>query len=788
VLLLGGLALPVILLAVAVFVLLVKFETTRRTEQNLAYVARSTAQQVDALLDRAAAAALASGIDGTIVSTLQQPVTDSSERRLRLSSHLDELSGRYGIFDLIAVVDRTGYLLATNLKTPQPSKLDFGRAAQACWGRDLRAVEQEGPWIQEALKEKGIHSDGMKLNRGASPVAGCLAAPGAIDNIESFFVRYGTPVKDNQTTVGVIIFYLSWRLVQEVILDKTSEELERAGYESGYAFMYDQDQRTVIGHPTRKLYNTDLVNTHHLNTLHEAILKGQSFHTYEYPPGVPKIAGLARCSSPAGFGWTVGAGVNFPDIYRRVIWLGAGYAAAVIVLALIASYFALRMSRQFRLSVDQLIQTAGRVARGEMPGTVNIQSQDEIGHLAEAFNEMAETLRRRFRASEAMEKPFHEIRPNPYLCGNPIKNKKMFFGRRAEFASAREKLARARGGLALVFFGDRRSGKTSILYQLKDGELGDDFVSVFVDLQGLATVTSEDEFYESLTAEIAEAVPTEKSNPVSPEGTGAKGFKDFLQRLLRSVQGKQLVILLDEYETIDILINRGCLSSQVVPFLASLTEAEPPVSFVLSGSSSIEQQLSPHWAALIPKSDAIEIGLLSREDTLALIQDPVAGLVEFDFGIPGGIVRLTGGHPYYTQVVCQSLVDHLNRVRHNLCDARTLAAVVDEVIQNPPPQILYFWKQLSIPEKIALSLLAEVLEDDASLATPADLMKRVGEYPVEEPITEHILSQILGHFSTKGHLEEPEKNRFRFRLDLFRLRIKRAHSPWQVLREEAKSL
>jgi hypothetical protein len=119
---------------------------------------------------------------------------------------------------------------------------------------------------------------------------------------------------------------------------------------------------------------------------------------------------------------------------------------------------------------------------------------------------------------------------------------------------------------------------------------------------------------------------------------------------------------------------------------------------------------------------------------------------------------------------------------------RNLAAVVDEVIQNPPPQMLYFWKQLAIPEKITLSLLAEVLGDEASLATTADLMTRAVQYPVEKPITSHIVSQILGHFSAKGHLEEPETGRFRFRLDLFRLRIKRVHSMWQVLREEAKSL
>src|SRR5262245_28643286 len=148
VLLLGGLALPVIVLAVAMVVLLMKFETTRRTEQNLTYVARSVVQQVDALLDRAAAAALASGIDGTIVSTLRQPVTDSGERQWRLSRHLDELAERCEIFDLVAVVDRTGYLLATNLKKPHPSRLDLSRAPQQCWRQGFTSMEGEGTWIQ----------------------------------------------------------------------------------------------------------------------------------------------------------------------------------------------------------------------------------------------------------------------------------------------------------------------------------------------------------------------------------------------------------------------------------------------------------------------------------------------------------------------------------------------------------------------------------------------------------------------------------------------------------------
>jgi hypothetical protein len=98
--------------------------------------------------------------------------------------------------------------------------------------------------------------------------------------------------------------------------------------------------------------------------------------------------------------------------------------------------------------------------------------------------------------------------------------------------------------------------------------------------------------------------------------------------------------------------------------------------------------------------------------------------------------------------------------------------------------MVYFWKQLAIPEKITLCLLGELLEDDTSSAAPAELVARAAEYPIREPSTERTLNQILAHFSVKGHLEEPEKGRFRFRLDLFRLRIKRVHSMWQVLREE----
>ena len=59
----------------------------------------------------------------------------------------------------------------------------------------------------------------------------------------------------------------------------------------------------------------------------------------------------------------------------------------------------------------------------------------------------------------------------------------MFFGREDDFRYVRTKLEGASQGVVIVFCGDRRVGKSSILYQVLNGRLGERFMPVFVDLQ-----------------------------------------------------------------------------------------------------------------------------------------------------------------------------------------------------------------------------------------------------------------------------------------------------------------
>src|SRR6185503_20707351 len=74
---------------------------------------------------------------------------------------------------------------------------------------------------------------------------------------------------------------------------------------------------------------------------------------------------------------------------------------------------------------------------------------------------------------------------NPYIAGSPVKDAAMFFGREDVYAWLRQHLRGVYQHNAIVLYGERRSGKTSVLYQMKD-KVGDPlYVPVLLDLQGM---------------------------------------------------------------------------------------------------------------------------------------------------------------------------------------------------------------------------------------------------------------------------------------------------------------
>jgi ligand-binding sensor domain-containing protein len=415
---------------------------------------------------------------------------------------------------------------------------------------------------------------------------------------------------------------------------------------------------------------------------------------------------------------------------------------------------------------------------------------------------------------------FVPIEPNPFIVGNPIRTEKMFFGREDDFRYVRTKLEGANQGVVIVFCGERRVGKSSILYQVLNGRLGERFVPVFLDLQEMV-IASDAEFFARTSRLIAESVARANARIVAePIPGGARGardvatqdrtvayrsisgsnatailvpqfdgrnpypiFLDFLDEVLDSIGDRTLLVLMDEYELLEGKVDEGKLSNELFTFLAGLMDNKERLGLIFTGSRRLEERDRKYWRELLRRSLFRKVGFLSEKDTVRLIIEPVQGRAVYGRGVIDAICRLTAGQPFYTQVFCQNVVDYMNEHRQNWVTVSDLAAVITEIVDNPLPQMIYAWDALSDDEKLGLSLLGETLDDGTAYATAQQLRTSVktNDYPVN--LSENTIRLTLEEMFRRELLEKDSDDGFRFRIDLFRLWIRRSHSIWQVVKE-----
>jgi AAA+ ATPase superfamily predicted ATPase len=378
---------------------------------------------------------------------------------------------------------------------------------------------------------------------------------------------------------------------------------------------------------------------------------------------------------------------------------------------------------------------------------------------------------------------------NPYIVGNPIRTSDMFFGREDDFQFAHQKLASERAGLVLVFCGERRSGKTSILFQILNGRLGPEFVPVLIDMQYFAAISRDRDFYDSVVKEFVRAVYPESEQHERrrrfdlPSEGPAQSFEVILDDAMEAHPAKTFLFLFDEYEILESKIDREELSRMVIPYLAGLLERKGRISFIFTGSRNLEERSTFHWRLMMGKSLYRKISYLTKADTERLIRNPVQGLVDYDAAAVSMIYRLTSGQPFYTQVICQNLVDHLNELRRRTVGSKDVLTIVDAIVDNPLPQMIYFWDSLPVDEKIALSLLAETLGDESGWESADGLLANMTDKGVTLDTELVTLNAALERLFEKELLAKSGDRTFQYRVDLLRHWIRRTHSIWQVVKE-----
>ncbi len=380
------------------------------------------------------------------------------------------------------------------------------------------------------------------------------------------------------------------------------------------------------------------------------------------------------------------------------------------------------------------------------------------------------------------------IPSNPYIVGNPIKTKEMFFGREDDFQFVTRKIAAGTANQIVVFCGERRSGKTSILFQILNGRLGQTFLPVLIDMQILAGIKTDLEFFKTI---IKVACSTLKLPGIDLDRIAGKAgnssvehyFEAFLFFVKKEYPKKIVLFLLDEYELIEAKIRDGSLSESVIQYLAGVLESSYRISFIFTGSTNLENRKEEFWRILLGKSIYRKISYLSANDTRRLISEPLREYLEYDEEVLSVIYRLTGGHPFYTQVICQNMVDLLIEDERNNPSLHDLEGVVKDIIANPLPQMIYSWNNLSDWSRLILSSMGGLIKKAEDWTADESVYRFLLQTKVRMPFKRERINILLEEAYQKEFLEKNEEEKYRFKIDLFRRWIKKEHSIWKTVKE-----
>jgi len=389
---------------------------------------------------------------------------------------------------------------------------------------------------------------------------------------------------------------------------------------------------------------------------------------------------------------------------------------------------------------------------------------------------------------------FREI-PNPYIAGKPIIEPGMFFGREDIFSFIKEKFSRNAKDITIVLYGGRRTGKTSIMYQIANGRLGQDFVPVFIDMQEMAGVDAHD-FFRSIAQKVDRKHTS--SFDISDEDRGDldqllgdlddkgksayQSFNKYITTVASMMKDSYLIFLIDEYELLEDKVSDGDLTDEIFTYLRHLMQNINNLAFIFSGSRDFARRERKEWSLMFNMAQPKEVSFLSHENAIALITVPVKDYVQYDRKAIDRILRLTSAHPFFVQALCLRIIEELNERQQNKINIEQVQRACNDIVENAPFHLPYVWNELNDDGKILTALLAEVIQDGESYIPPDEVMPKMPEYGLKYDLPD--VNKIIAQLMEEQLIEKkPEQNLYRFQMDLIREWVRVEHPVWGVLRE-----
>lgn len=367
---------------------------------------------------------------------------------------------------------------------------------------------------------------------------------------------------------------------------------------------------------------------------------------------------------------------------------------------------------------------------------------------------------------------------NHYVAGNPVGDSPAFVGR-ADILREVIRVLRRPQDNAIVLYGQRRIGKTSILQNLAVWlpRLGP-YRPVYFDLQDKAALPL-NRVLRELACTVAHALSRPDPDLGSDPETAFR--EEWLPTVLRRLPpGASLVLLLDEFDVLtDPQVEQA--AKAFFPYLRGLLTSNPErLQFVFVIGRNVDD-LTNIALSLFKGTPARRVSLLSREDTAELVRlSETDGALYWSEESVRKVWQLTRGHPFLTQQLCSYVWERAydeEPDRPPTVAPEDVDAVVLEALEASRNTLEWLWDGLPPAERVVASALAEAGPDPI---TQEGLEQWLHESGVHVVIRE---LQNAPRLLQDWDLIEPADGGYCFRVELLRRWIAR-HKPLRRVQEE----
>ncbi|MEL7408521.1 MAG: ATP-binding protein, partial [Cyanobacteria bacterium J06558_2] len=373
---------------------------------------------------------------------------------------------------------------------------------------------------------------------------------------------------------------------------------------------------------------------------------------------------------------------------------------------------------------------------------------------------------------------------NPYIIGNPVTGS-LFVGREDILRQLEELWITGNQLQSVVLYGHRRMGKTSILLNVAQAT-GAETKVIYVNLQRLGEVSQGvGEVLMAISDEIAAGLDIESPEDNDFLQLPQRTFERYLKRVVKTMAYRGLIIALDEFETIEDLIQRGQIDPAFMGYLRGLVQMQPDkIAFAFAGLHTLEEMTAdyfkPFFASVIP----IPVSFLNSGATKTILANPIDNMTpvskdqeqntadnEFLLDYTGEaldlVYSLTAGQPYLVQLIGFQLVrDYNDRLfEQGVSQNNTLTLKDVETIINPKffQQGRYYfegvWGQAAQDAPGQQTIITALAPHPQGLTKD----KLADETGLEGEVLEQAISILLRH----DVIEEQEDN-YRIIVELFR--------------------